>query len=161
DGACAHGAARRPGDRERRGGVDRRGRGRGACRIRALDGRRGAPAAAAELRGVRRVLPHRPGGEAMSSPGSDATPEAGGWGGGSPPYGGRGCLRGAGPPHVVGPDVAPRDGLQNIDTPISTEAKLRLVRGLLDAGAERVEATSFVSPRWVPQLADASELLRA
>lgn len=58
-------------------------------------------------------------------------------------------------------DVAPRDGLQNVATPVSTDAKLRLVRGLLKAGAPRVEATSFVSPRWVPQLADASDVLRA
>lgn len=65
------------------------------------------------------------------------------------------------PPRVLWTDVAPRDGLQNIDDPVSIDAKLRLVRGLLDAGVPRVEATSFVSPRWVPQLADASELLRA
>jgi hydroxymethylglutaryl-CoA lyase len=64
-------------------------------------------------------------------------------------------------PHVVWTDVAPRDGLQNIGDRVGIDAKLRLVRGLLDAGAPRVEATSFVSPRWVPQLADASELLRA
>lgn len=63
--------------------------------------------------------------------------------------------------HVVWTDVAPRDGLQNVSPTVPTEAKVRLVRGLLDAGAERVEATSFVSSRWVPQLADASEVLRA
>jgi hydroxymethylglutaryl-CoA lyase len=63
--------------------------------------------------------------------------------------------------HVVWTDVAPRDGLQNIAATISTEAKVRLIRGLLDAGVERVEATSFVSPRWVPQLADASLVLDA
>ena len=56
-------------------------------------------------------------------------------------------------------DVAPRDGLQNISEPVSTEAKIRLVRGLLDAGAPQVEATAFVSPRWVPQMADAAEVL--
>ncbi len=56
-------------------------------------------------------------------------------------------------------DVAPRDGLQNIADTISTEAKIRLVRGLLDAGVPRVEATSFVSPAWVPQLADAPAVL--
>jgi hydroxymethylglutaryl-CoA lyase len=60
---------------------------------------------------------------------------------------------------VVWTDVAPRDGLQNIDDTISTEAKIRLVRGLLDAGVPRVEATSFVSANWVPQLADAPAVL--
>jgi hydroxymethylglutaryl-CoA lyase len=63
--------------------------------------------------------------------------------------------------HVVWTDVAPRDGLQNIAATISTDAKIRLIRGLLDAGVERVEATSFVSPQWVPQLADASMVLNA
>ena len=60
---------------------------------------------------------------------------------------------------VLWTDVAPRDGLQNIADTISTEAKIRLVRGLLDAGVPRVEATSFVSPIWVPQLADAPAVL--
>ncbi len=62
---------------------------------------------------------------------------------------------------VIWTDVAPRDGLQNIADTISTEAKVRLVRGLLDAGVPRIEATSFVSPRWVPQLADAAAVLAA
>lgn len=62
---------------------------------------------------------------------------------------------------VIWTDVAPRDGLQNVAAPVDTDAKLRLIRGLLDAGSSRVEATSFVSPRWVPQLADASDVLRA
>lgn len=62
---------------------------------------------------------------------------------------------------VIWTDVAPRDGLQNIADTISTDAKTRLVRGLLDAGVPRVEATSFVSPRWVPQLADAAAVLAA
>lgn len=60
---------------------------------------------------------------------------------------------------VVWTDVAPRDGLQNIADTISTEAKIRLVRGLLGAGVPRVEATSFVSAAWVPQLADAPAVL--
>jgi hydroxymethylglutaryl-CoA lyase len=60
---------------------------------------------------------------------------------------------------VLWTDVAPRDGLQNVADTISTEAKIRLVRGLLDAGVRRVEATSFVSPTWVPQLADAPAVL--
>jgi hydroxymethylglutaryl-CoA lyase len=62
---------------------------------------------------------------------------------------------------VLWTDVAPRDGLQNIADTISTNAKVRLVRGLLDAGVPRVEATSFVSARWVPQLADAAAVLAA
>lgn len=57
-------------------------------------------------------------------------------------------------------DVAPRDGLQTIASIVPTEVKLRLIEGLLAAGVPRVEATSFVSPRWVPQLADAPEVLR-
>jgi hydroxymethylglutaryl-CoA lyase len=62
---------------------------------------------------------------------------------------------------VLWTDVAPRDGLQNVASTVSTDAKVRLVRGLLDAGAPRVEATAFVSPQWVPQLADAGEVLAA
>jgi hydroxymethylglutaryl-CoA lyase len=64
-------------------------------------------------------------------------------------------------PAVLWTDVGPRDGLQNLPNPVSTEVKVSLVRGLLDAGAPRVEATSFVSPKWVPQLADAADVLRA
>jgi len=60
---------------------------------------------------------------------------------------------------VLWTDVAPRDGLQNIADTISTGAKIRLIRGLLDAGVQRVEATSFVSSKWVPQLADAPAVL--
>jgi hydroxymethylglutaryl-CoA lyase len=60
---------------------------------------------------------------------------------------------------VLWTDVAPRDGLQNIADTISTEAKIRLVRGLLGAGVPRVEATSFVASSWVPQLADAPAVL--
>ena len=62
---------------------------------------------------------------------------------------------------VTWTDVAPRDGLQNIATSVPTEVKVRLIEGLLASGVARVEATSFVSPRWVPQLADAAEVLRA
>ena len=60
---------------------------------------------------------------------------------------------------VLWTDVAPRDGLQNIAETISTRAKVQLVRGLLGAGVMRVEATSFVSASWVPQLADAAAVL--
>ena len=63
--------------------------------------------------------------------------------------------------HVLWTDVAPRDGLQNISSTVSIADKVRLIRGLLDAGIERVEATAFVSPQWVPQLADAADVLEA
>lgn len=55
-------------------------------------------------------------------------------------------------------EVGPRDGLQNEAIPISTEAKLSFIDRLVEAGLTEIEATSFVSPKWVPQLADASEL---
>lgn len=62
---------------------------------------------------------------------------------------------------VTWTDVAPRDGLQNIAGSVATDVKVRLIEGLLAAGVPRVEATSFVSPTWVPQLADAGNVLRA
>jgi hydroxymethylglutaryl-CoA lyase len=55
-------------------------------------------------------------------------------------------------------EVGPRDGLQNESTPIPTPVKVAFIRGLLDAGLSEIEATSFVSPKWVPQLGDAAEL---
>lgn len=56
-------------------------------------------------------------------------------------------------------DVAPRDGLQNQQIAVSTQAKLRLIELLSAAGLQSVEVSSFVSPKAVPQMADASELL--
>jgi hydroxymethylglutaryl-CoA lyase len=56
-------------------------------------------------------------------------------------------------------DVAPRDGLQNQAIQVSTAAKLRLIELLAAAGVRSVEATSFVSPKAVPQMADAAELV--
>jgi hydroxymethylglutaryl-CoA lyase len=56
-------------------------------------------------------------------------------------------------------EVGPRDGLQNEATPIPTEAKLRFIGLLADAGIREIEATSFVSKRAVPQLADADQLM--
>jgi isopropylmalate/homocitrate/citramalate synthase len=56
-------------------------------------------------------------------------------------------------------EVGPRDGLQNEATPIATEAKLAFISLLADAGLREIEATSFVSPRAIPQLADADELM--
>jgi hydroxymethylglutaryl-CoA lyase len=56
-------------------------------------------------------------------------------------------------------EVGPRDGLQNEARSVSTDDKVALVEALADAGLSRIEATSFVSPAWVPQLADAAELV--
>ena len=55
-------------------------------------------------------------------------------------------------------EVGARDGLQNEAVSVPTEVKVELVARLVDAGLRTVEVTSFVSPRWVPQLADAAEL---
>lgn len=55
-------------------------------------------------------------------------------------------------------EVGPRDGLQNESTPIPTQEKRAFIRSLLDAGLKEIEATSFVSPKWVPQLGDGAEL---
>jgi hydroxymethylglutaryl-CoA lyase len=56
-------------------------------------------------------------------------------------------------------EVGPRDGLQNEAAPIPTAAKLRFIALLADAGVREIEATSFVSPKAVPQLADADALM--
>lgn len=55
-------------------------------------------------------------------------------------------------------EVGPRDGLQNEAIPIPTESKLDFIRNLVAAGLTEIEATSFVSPKWIPQLGDAAEL---
>ena len=57
-------------------------------------------------------------------------------------------------------EVSPRDGLQNEALPIPLEGKKQLIAALVEAGLKRIELTSFVSPRWVPQLADAEDLAR-
>ncbi|AEI67277.1 hydroxymethylglutaryl-CoA lyase [Corallococcus macrosporus] len=57
-------------------------------------------------------------------------------------------------------EVGPRDGLQNELRTLPTRDKARLVNALVAAGEKRIEVTSFVSPKWIPQLADAEELLR-
>jgi isopropylmalate/homocitrate/citramalate synthase len=56
-------------------------------------------------------------------------------------------------------EVGPRDGLQNEATPVETDAKIAFVNALADAGLTWIETTSFVSPKAVPQLADANEVL--
>ncbi|MFJ7856061.1 hydroxymethylglutaryl-CoA lyase [Peribacillus frigoritolerans] len=55
-------------------------------------------------------------------------------------------------------EVGPRDGLQNEPVPISTESKKELIRQLAGAGFSRMETAAFVSPKWVPQMADADEI---
>jgi hydroxymethylglutaryl-CoA lyase len=57
-------------------------------------------------------------------------------------------------------EVGPRDGLQNEAAVVPVEGKLALIESLVAAGLRRIEAGSFVSPRWIPQLADSDELLR-
>ena len=63
------------------------------------------------------------------------------------------------PEHVTIYEVGPRDGLQNEKELVPTPVKAEFVRRLLAAGLPVVEATSFVHPRWVPQLADAGDLV--
>jgi hydroxymethylglutaryl-CoA lyase len=60
--------------------------------------------------------------------------------------------------HVV--EVGPRDGLQNEKATIPTEAKIDYITALADAGLRTIEAGAFVSPKWVPQMADTAEVYR-
>src|SRR5512137_687511 len=64
-------------------------------------------------------------------------------------------------PRVTVYEVGPRDGLQNEAVQVPTAGKLQLITALADAGLTRIEATSFVSPAWIPQLADAAEVTAA
>jgi hydroxymethylglutaryl-CoA lyase len=57
-------------------------------------------------------------------------------------------------------EVGPRDGLQNEPRPISTADKIAMIDALTATGLSRIEITSFVNPKWIPQLADASEVAR-
>jgi len=63
------------------------------------------------------------------------------------------------PSHVTLVDVGPRDGLQNEAQPIPAATKIELVSRLQDAGLREIEVTSYVSPKWVPQMADAAEVM--
>ena len=63
------------------------------------------------------------------------------------------------PERVTLVDVGPRDGLQNEAQPVPTEAKIALIHRLQAAGLKEIEATSFVSPKWVPQMADSGQVL--
>ena len=57
-------------------------------------------------------------------------------------------------------EMSPRDGLQNEPTKVPTAGKIALIDMLSETGLRRIEATSFVSPKWVPQLADAAEVMQ-
>ena len=63
------------------------------------------------------------------------------------------------PSHVKIVEVSPRDGLQNEKEFISTQVKIDLIDRLSDAGFPNIEAASFVSPKWVPQMADGAEVM--
>jgi len=63
------------------------------------------------------------------------------------------------PARVTLVDVGPRDGLQNEKQPVAAAHKIELVHRLQDAGLKEIEVTSFVSPKWVPQMADNAEVM--
>ena len=63
------------------------------------------------------------------------------------------------PPKVKLVDVGLRDGLQNEKSPVPASVKIELVHRLQDAGLTEIEVTSFVSPKWVPQMADNAEVM--
>ena len=65
------------------------------------------------------------------------------------------------PPHVRMVDVAPRDGLQNEPEIVPVDIKVGLIERLADAGLPTIEAASFVSPKWVPQMADGAQVMAA
>jgi hydroxymethylglutaryl-CoA lyase len=65
------------------------------------------------------------------------------------------------PTHVTLVDVGPRDGLQNEPLPVATGHKVELVHRLQAAGLKDIEVTSFVSPKWVPQMADNAAVMAA
>ena len=63
------------------------------------------------------------------------------------------------PEQVTLVEVGPRDGLQNEARPIPAATKIELIARLQHAGLREIEATSYVSPKWVPQMADAAEVM--
>ena len=65
------------------------------------------------------------------------------------------------PSHVTLVEVGPRDGLQNEAQPVTPEHKLDLVHRLQAAGLREIEVTSYVSPKWVPQMADNAQVMAA
>ena len=62
--------------------------------------------------------------------------------------------------HVKIVEVGPRDGLQNEKEPIDVDAKVGLIERLVAAGVRHIEAASFVSPKWVPQMAGSADVMR-
>ena len=64
------------------------------------------------------------------------------------------------PTHVTLVEVGPRDGLQNEQQPVDAATKIELVHLLQAAGLRELEVTSYVSPKWVPQMADNAEVMR-
>jgi len=65
------------------------------------------------------------------------------------------------PSHVTLVEVGPRDGLQNEKSPVDAATKVELVHRLQAAGLREIEVTSYVSPKWVPQMADNAQVMRA
>jgi len=63
------------------------------------------------------------------------------------------------PTHVELCEVGPRDGFQFEEKLIPTDLKLEIIEGLVEAGLRRIQVTSFVHPKWVPQMADAEALV--
>jgi hydroxymethylglutaryl-CoA lyase len=63
------------------------------------------------------------------------------------------------PTHVTLVDVGPRDGLQNEAQPVAATDKIELVHRLQAAGLREIEVTSYVSPKWVPQMADNAQVM--
>ena len=57
-------------------------------------------------------------------------------------------------------EVGPRDGLQNESVSLDVATKVKLVHGLADAGLQTIEAGSFVSPKWVPQMAGSDDVFK-
>ena len=62
------------------------------------------------------------------------------------------------PTNVTLVEAGPRDGLQNESAPVTTAQKVELIHRLQAAGLREIEATSFVSPKWVPQMAGTAEV---
>lgn len=65
------------------------------------------------------------------------------------------------PKQVSVVEVGPRDGFQNIDTFIETKDKLDIIKSLAKSGVKRIEVTSFVNPKWIPQMGDAQEVVKS
>jgi len=64
------------------------------------------------------------------------------------------------PKHATIYEVGPRDGLQNEARNVPTADKIRFIESLIDAGLQHIEITSFVSPKWIPQLSDSADVAR-